>query len=307
MDEKKSTFNSVEKRDNHYSHDYLGGGYSKHFGTNFQEMADEQEPGEHEQNVIGFQDTEIKADQSNVERYEIIKKVKKYKGGLQPSELPHLNKKTETTVISLSNFLSPSEGNLKAAVPNGKSFYVTSCFPREGKTTATIALAYHLSVFSDRTVLLVDAHFTSPVVHRIFNVSDKSISNDFKEILLEPSSLIQGIMPTIYENLFILPTMPKQGSPVLGITTAALGDFMKRVSNEFDYIFFDGRPIMSAPEPLFFASVVDGVIMVVESEKTKWEVVQTAIEKVQNIKAKMAGVVLNRRKLYIPPAIYKLL
>ena len=235
---------------------------------------------------------------------DIIKKIRDYHKGLDTSNLPRLTKSTEEMLARINRYLSPAEGNLKVAMPNGNSIYITSCFPKEGKTTSAIALAYNLAVFTDRTVLLVDAHFSASVLHLVFNVAG-GIS--FKDVLLNPSLLIQGILPTVYDNLFVLPNMSQKDHSAAGITPDTLDNFIKSVSAGFDYVIIDGRPILSAPEPIFFASVVDGVILVVESERTKWEVVQSTTEKINNIKAKIAGVVLNKRRLYIPPAVYKIL
>lgn len=292
----------MKKASSNFTNSQVFGGYSKQFGviseetTNHQEFwVDEESPAE----AIGDEPC-----QRTGEDIDIVSKVRAYHKELLASNLPRLSKRAEEVLATNYRYLSPAEGNLRVTVPDGKSLYITSCFPQEGKTTASISLAYNLAVFSNRTVLLVDAHFTSPTIHLVFNVT-QGIS--FKKVLLNPSCLIQGILPTFYENLFILPNKSKKDNYGAGITPTALADFIKTVSPSFDYVIFDGRPILSAPEPVFFASTVDGVILVVESEKTKWEVVQSAVEKIENIKARIAGVVLNKRKFYIPPAIYKIL
>jgi Mrp family chromosome partitioning ATPase len=50
---------------------------------------------------------------------------------------------------------------------------------------------------------------------------------------------------------------------------------------------------------------VDGVVLVVEAEKTRWQVVENLKEKIQNVGGNIIGVVFNKRRFYIPEALYK--
>ena len=51
----------------------------------------------------------------------------------------------------------------------------------------------------------------------------------------------------------------------------------------------------------------DGVVLIVEAERTRWPVVQHAKEEFERRDATVLGVFLNRRRRYIPSAVYKLL
>jgi len=284
----------------------FSGSYSDMFGNDTQkfsppikESMDQTNGGvEKDLNLEQGNDLHEQKDQLN-----LVTKIKNHHQELLADNLPRLSQRIEKILSSNYRYFAPAEGNLKSAVPDGKVFYVTSCFAKEGKSTAAVSLAYSLAVFSNRKVLLVDAHFTDPVLHLLFHVQS---SVSFRDILLDNSNLIQGILPTFYENLFILPNISEKHYD-LGITIESLKRFIKKVYSEFDYIIFDGRSFFAASETVFFSSAVDGVIFVVECERTKWEILQSAVEKVINIKAKVAGVVLNKRKFYIPPAVYKIL
>ncbi|MDQ7032938.1 MAG: CpsD/CapB family tyrosine-protein kinase [Desulfonauticus sp.] len=248
--------------------------------------------------------TKIKEDNFGTSSNDLILKIRScHKDLIKESKLPRLSTNAENILASNHRYFFSAEGNLKSVIPDGKSLYITSCFSKEGKTTAAISLAYTLSIFSNRKVLLVDAHFSSPIIYRLFNVKE-GIS--FRRVLSDTSLLVEGILPTFYENLYILPSMSAKNDTA-GVNSTLVYNFLQKVSPFFDYILFDGRSILSAPEPVIFASSVDAVIFVVESERTKWEVLQSAVEKVVKIKARVAGVVLNKRKFYIPPAVYKIL
>ena len=50
---------------------------------------------------------------------------------------------------------------------------------------------------------------------------------------------------------------------------------------------------------------VDGVVLVVQAERTKREVVQRSMESIANFQGNILGVVLNRKKYYIPEFLYR--
>jgi len=52
------------------------------------------------------------------------------------------------------------------------------------------------------------------------------------------------------------------------------------------------------------ASQVDGVLLVVACERTKWQVLETAQQRLVGSGGKVLGVILNRRKHYIPRFLY---
>jgi Mrp family chromosome partitioning ATPase len=49
---------------------------------------------------------------------------------------------------------------------------------------------------------------------------------------------------------------------------------------------------------------VDGVVLVVEAEKTRWPVAETVRDKIKNSGGNILGIVLNKRRYYIPDWIY---
>ena len=47
--------------------------------------------------------------------------------------------------------------------------------------------------------------------------------------------------------------------------------------------------------------------MVIQAENTRWELAQSAKERIESDKVKILGVVLNKRRMHIPDWAYKLL
>jgi Mrp family chromosome partitioning ATPase len=53
------------------------------------------------------------------------------------------------------------------------------------------------------------------------------------------------------------------------------------------------------------ASISDGVVLIVDAGKTRWQVIKNQIREIQANRGSVLGVVLNKRKFYIPEFIYK--
>ena len=73
---------------------------------------------------------------------------------------------------------------------------------------------------------------------------------------------------------------------------------------QFDFTLLDAPPITLSPESASLARWTDGVLLVVQAGKTRWEVVQQAKARLEQGGAKVLGVVLNRRKFVIPDFLY---
>ena len=76
---------------------------------------------------------------------------------------------------------------------------------------------------------------------------------------------------------------------------------------DYSYIIIDSTPLQYYPESTLLASKVDGVLLVVEMEGTKREVVIDTKKKLDAVQANILGVILNKKKNYIPKLIYSFL
>jgi Mrp family chromosome partitioning ATPase len=64
-------------------------------------------------------------------------------------------------------------------------------------------------------------------------------------------------------------------------------------------------PVVVCPETPPLAPFVDGVVLVVHSGRTKRETVERSVKQIQQFQGRVLGVVLNRKRYYIPDFIYK--
>lgn len=84
-----------------------------------------------------------------------------------------------------------------------------------------------------------------------------------------------------------------------------IGTIKERLAGAFDYILIDGRAVSDLSSSIAIGSMADGVVLVVEAERTRWPVALHAKRELEANGARVMGVFLNKRRFHIPPQIYR--
>jgi len=199
--------------------------------------------------------------------------------------------------------LSAVESNIVSAAGDKtiKTIFVTSCYSNEGKTTGAISTAYALANKSNSKVLLVDGNFNSPIIHDSFNLN---VSPGLSDYLVSGTRGNEILRDTEIENLTVVTNGTKVSNMLENYKSEAFKEKLLTLGEGYDYIVFDGYSVFGSVDASIVARYFDGIILVVECEKTRWEVVQQAKERLMNVGGNIIGVTLNRRKYYIPGKLY---
>jgi protein-tyrosine kinase len=199
--------------------------------------------------------------------------------------------------------LSSLEGDLLSTACGKpvKTILVTSCRPQEGKTTSAAAMAHALATTAGKKVILVDAHLSAPKIHDLFGVKKNPGLTDF---LLARSSKEEVIQSTEIDRLKVMTCGTPSANPVELFHSEGFSSKLAILCSQFDYVIFDAGPVLTSSDTALMAKHFDGVIIVAECEKTKWEVLELAKTKITNVNGKILGVVLNKRQYYIPAGLY---
>ncbi len=267
--------------------------FSKHFGLNGETSGNKKYSDMFVPEKNSISENEIKTEYTDVKQDLDIKKS-------LSKNLPKITEYFEKKLKANHRELSLIEGNLIDSKIRSKTIYCSSCFPEEGKTVTAISMSYGLSQFSRKKVLLVDCNTNNPSVHTLFGIENNF---GFQEVLNEKAELSNVIIPTAYENLYIITA----GNETKSIDNSKLENILNILKYNFDYVIMDGYAVYEISEPLNIASKIDGYILTVKCESTKWEIVQMVKDKLINAGGKVYGVVLNKRKFYISPLIYKII
>ena len=178
----------------------------------------------------------------------------------------------------------------------------------EGTSTTLINFAITLASEGDK-VLLVDANLRNPSLHDAFSVEKKGGLTElvFGNSTLEDVIMEDAIKKTPVNNLFVITSGIPHTNPSSVFESSFLYTLIEQMKAQADWVLFDSPPINSYNDSSTLASKMDGVIMVVQAEKTRWEVAQNAKQRMENGKARVLGVILNKRQMHIPEWAYKML
>ncbi|HUB26936.1 MAG TPA: polysaccharide biosynthesis tyrosine autokinase [Tepidisphaeraceae bacterium] len=176
-----------------------------------------------------------------------------------------------------------------ASLDTTRTLLVTSPSPEDGKSTIAANLASGLAL-NGRRILLVDANFRRPAVHRMFNLAnDVGFSDVLNKLDLFESAVQESQVP----NLYVLPSGLKPTNATELLESQLLIDFIERALEEFDHVIFDSGPLLLVSETVALAPRVDGVVSVVRARTNTRGVLQRMRDSLRQIKAEHLGVVLN--------------
>ena len=81
--------------------------------------------------------------------------------------------------------------------------------------------------------------------------------------------------------------------------------FFRTLKQKFDLVLLDSPSVMLSSDGVALSRNADGVVLVVEAEKTRWQVAGNAAEKINSQGGTILGVVLNKRRYPIPEFFYR--
>ena len=171
-----------------------------------------------------------------------------------------------------------------------RTLLVSSAQAGEGKTTLCINLAASLASSGGR-VLLIDADLRRPSVWRYFDRPRES--RGLVDVLTGQAGFDEACVYDDAKAITFIPAgrVPPNPAELLGSTQMAA--LLAEVSAKYDYVIIDSPPILPVTDSVLLSRIVDGVVLVVKGSGTPKPVVIDAKNRLQNIGARVLGVVLN--------------
>lgn len=177
---------------------------------------------------------------------------------------------------------------------------------REGEGTSTIAREFARVVATriGKTVLLLDADRHQPCQHNFFSISRE---NSWIETLYSGQDIAEAAHQIKQSRLFVSPSANSYRPTPLIFDSPRVDQFWSMLKTKFDLVLIDSAPLTLSPDGLAIASRVDGVILVVEADKTRWQTVNSVKDHIRKVGGSVLGIAFNKRRYYIPQAVYDLL
>jgi succinoglycan biosynthesis transport protein ExoP len=177
-----------------------------------------------------------------------------------------------------------------------KSLLITSSLPSEGKTTTAVNTAISLAQTGAK-VLVIDADMRRPRLHSVFGISNAEGLSTILSSEMQATQILEIIQYDEDAKLNLLPSGPIPPNPAELIGSEQMSNMLKTLQDHFTHVVVDSPPIASFTDGVLVASMVDGVILVVHSGKSSRQVVRRSRQLLQDIGAKIFGVVLNNVNL----------
>jgi Mrp family chromosome partitioning ATPase len=180
-----------------------------------------------------------------------------------------------------------------------RSVSVGSTEPSTGVASITLGVAECLSSLTSGRVCAVDVDFDHPRLQAHFQ--PRSI-HGFSDVLQGKASLGEALT-RVAPNLWILPAGSGEGQ-TLGHSSEGLMEILSALRREADYLLLQSPALSETSAAIAFGKMTDGVIVVVEANRTRRDFAQTLKAKLDAAHVRVLGAVFNNRTYPIPRSIY---
>ena len=176
---------------------------------------------------------------------------------------------------------------------------------REGEGTSTIVREFAMTTVLkySKSVLLLDADFHKPAHHPFFNIKSE---HSLEETIIEDEPVDKALYQVANSSLFLSQFFQDSDSACQLLESPGIVELWEKLKR-FDFIVIDSPPATPFSLGLATSSLVTGVVLVMEAEKTRWPVAKKITDRIVSNGGKVLGVVFNKQRYYIPAFIFKLL
>jgi polysaccharide biosynthesis transport protein len=173
-----------------------------------------------------------------------------------------------------------------------KSLLVTSSLPGEGKTTTAVNTAISLAQ-TGASVVIIDADMRRPRLRSIFGFSERAGLSSILSSEVSEADMVALVTKDEATGLNVLTSGPIPPNPAELLGSDQMRRLMGVLQTEFTHVVIDSPPIASFTDGVLISTMVDGVLLVVHGGKSSRKVVKRSRQLLNDVGAKIFGVVLN--------------
>lgn len=180
---------------------------------------------------------------------------------------------------------------------------VTFIAARSGEGTTSLALKYAslLAFESGKHVLLIDASSNIAACYADIGINSDTGIIDAALGDLPMEAAIRGVS----QNLSVVRWLARVENRAVADRISQNTEFWKKLHSAFGSIVIDAPSLQSSFDGVMLAAKADTTVIVVEAEATPAPVTQKLHDVLKDAGAKVAGLVLTKRRFYIPQKAYK--
>jgi succinoglycan biosynthesis transport protein ExoP len=162
---------------------------------------------------------------------------------------------------------------------------VTSPMIGDGKTTVVANLAVVMAQ-SEKRVLAISCDLHRPTLHRCFDLEN---SIGLTTLLKGDASLSDVVGRTDLETLRVLPSGPQVANPAELLASGEMERLLTELRRTTDYLILDTPPVIAVADALVLAPKVDGVLVVVDANKTEREALSFTRREIEQAGGRIIG------------------
>jgi capsular exopolysaccharide synthesis family protein len=167
---------------------------------------------------------------------------------------------------------------------------VTSSQPSEGKTTTAINTAVTLAQ-AGADVILLDCDLRRPRLHHHFQLENAQGITNYLSGDSDADTLMKKY-PRV-PNLRIITSGPIPPNPAELLSSNEMRILLNNLRGSYKHIIIDSPPAISFTDAAILSTLADGVVIVAMANKSSLHLIRRFKQRLQNLGARIYGVVLN--------------
>ena len=197
--------------------------------------------------------------------------------------------------------LYQSINSLRSSPQKNKIIQFLSPSEEEGTSTIVFALARVAALKYTKSVLLLDADLRK-LDQEPFNIT---LEHSLEETIRAGDPVDKALYQIANSSLFLSRLFKGSGSIRQFLDPSGIDDLLEKLRTRFDFIFIDSPPENVFSIGLATSTSVNGVILVLDAEKTCLDEAKNITDKITKNGGKVLGVVVNKQRNHIPEFISK--
>ena len=177
-----------------------------------------------------------------------------------------------------------------------KSLLVTSSLPGEGKTTTAVNTAISLAQ-TGASVVIIDADMRRPRLQSIFHVAARDGLSSILSSDVSETDMLAMIETDEESGIDVLSSGPIPPNPAELLGSDQMRRLMTALQGRYTHVVVDSPPVSSFTDGVLISTMVDGVLLVVHGGKSSRHIVRRSKQLLNDVGAKVLGVVLNNVNL----------
>lgn len=170
-----------------------------------------------------------------------------------------------------------------------QTIHITSSMAGEGKSTLASNIAIAMAQSGQR-VLLIDADFRRPMLHKIFGLAnDSGLSSVLARVDKPSHAIVHGPI----EGLDILFCGPEAPNPAELLNSHIFKRFLDKLKHYYHRIIIDSPPLGPVADSAILSAICDVTILVVRSELARRRPLIQSSETLNKVGGRVLGCVVN--------------